>query len=188
MKTLIVGGVAGGASCAARLRRLDEKMEIIIIEKSRYVSYANCGLPYYIGDVIKDEDDLSVQTPRSLFERFRLDVRTDSEVIKVDTDNKKVSIKNKDKVYEEMDEVKEAISENNRDHIEDELGDVFLTLVNLARYLKVRPDQALERANYKITSRFVRLCELAGEKGVPVDKDHLAELDELWNEVKRSET
>ena len=93
-----------------------------------------------------------------------------------------------DKVYEEMDEVKEAISENNRDHIEDELGDVFLTLVNLARYLKVRPDQALERANYKITSRFVRLCELAGEKGVPVDKDHLAELDELWNEVKRSET
>ena len=101
MKTLIVGGVAGGASCAARLRRLDEKMEIVIIEKSHYVSYANCGLPYYIGDVIKDEDDLSVQTPRSLFERFRLDVRTDSEVIKVDTDNKKVSIKNNDKVYEE---------------------------------------------------------------------------------------
>lgn len=93
-----------------------------------------------------------------------------------------------DKVYEELDEVKEAIGENNRDHIEDELGDVFLTLVNLARYLKVRPDQALERANYKITSRFVRLCELAGEKGVPVDRDHLAELDELWNEVKRSET
>ncbi len=101
MKTLIVGGVAGGASCAARLRRLDEKMEIVIIEKSNYVSYANCGLPYYIGEVIEKESDLSVQTPESLFERFRIDVRTESEVINVDTDRKQVEIKTADKIYTE---------------------------------------------------------------------------------------
>ena len=93
-----------------------------------------------------------------------------------------------DKVYEELDEVKEAINEGNKDHIEDELGDVFLTLVNLSRYLDVRPDQALERANYKLTGRFIKLSELASQKGVPVDKEHLSQLDELWNEVKRSET
>lgn len=92
-----------------------------------------------------------------------------------------------DKVYEELDEVKEAIHEENSDHIEDELGDLFLTIVNLARYVKVRPDQALERANYKITSRFVKLYDLASERNIPVDKEHLDELDKLWDEVKKTE-
>ena len=63
MKTVIIGGVAGGASAAARLRRLDEKMEIVILERGGYISYANCGLPYYIGDVIKNRDNILLQTP-----------------------------------------------------------------------------------------------------------------------------
>lgn len=101
-KVLIVGGVAGGASAATRLRRLDENLEIIIFEKGQYVSFANCGLPYYIGEVIKDRDKLLVQTPKSLGDRFNIDVRVSSEVISVDTKNKKVIVNSKDKgIYEE---------------------------------------------------------------------------------------
>ena len=75
MKYIIVGAVAGGASTAARLRRLDEHAEIIIFEKGEYISYANCGLPYYIGDVIKDRNKLFVQTAASFNQRFNIDVR-----------------------------------------------------------------------------------------------------------------
>lgn len=100
-KIIIVGGVAGGASTAARLRRLDETAEIIIIEKSNYVSYANCGLPYYIGNVIENEQRLLVQTPESLYKRFNIDVRVSSEVTKVDTTNKTVTIINNGKSYTE---------------------------------------------------------------------------------------
>ncbi len=92
MKILIVGGVAGGASAAARLRRLDEQAEIILFEKGEYISYANCGLPYYIGDVIQDRDDLLVQTAAGLSERFNLDVRVFSEVIKINRTAKTVSV------------------------------------------------------------------------------------------------
>ncbi len=101
-KVLIVGGVAGGASAATRLRRLDENLEIIIFEKGEYVSFANCGLPYHIGEVIKDRDKLLVQTPKSLRDRFNIDVRVSSEVISVDTENKKVIVNSKNKeIYEE---------------------------------------------------------------------------------------
>lgn len=100
-KVLIVGGVAAGASAAARLRRLNEEIEIIIIEKSNYVSYANCGLPYYVGDVIKDESALLVQTPKSLKERFNIEVRVSSEVIGVDSDKQVVKIKFNEEIYEE---------------------------------------------------------------------------------------
>ncbi|MFM1937843.1 MAG: hypothetical protein RLZZ320_701 [Actinomycetota bacterium] len=93
-KIVIVGGVAGGMSAATRLRRLDEYAEIIVLEKSGFVSYANCGLPYYIGGVITKEQDLLLQTPESLNKRFRLDVRVQSEVIGVDPDKKVVSVKN----------------------------------------------------------------------------------------------
>ena len=89
-KIIIVGGVAGGASAAARLRRLDEEAKIIIFEKSAYVSYANCGLPYNVGGVINDEDDLLIQNPQSFYDRFRIDVRINSEVIALDSQNKKV--------------------------------------------------------------------------------------------------
>ena len=80
MKTIIIGGVAGGASAATRLRRLDESHEIVVLERSGYVSFANCGLPYYIGGTIADRRNLLLQTPKSLNARFGLDVRVNSEV------------------------------------------------------------------------------------------------------------
>lgn len=83
-KVVVVGGVAGGMSTATRLRRLDESASITVIEKSGHVSYANCGLPYYVGGVIEDENDLLLQTPERLHNRFRLDVRVDTEVIGID--------------------------------------------------------------------------------------------------------
>lgn len=103
MKIVIVGGVAGGASAAARLRRLDEKAQIVVFERSGYVSYANCGLPYYIGGVIEDKSELSLQTPESFWERFRIDVRLRHNVTAVNTGRKTVTVEGLDtgKVYEE---------------------------------------------------------------------------------------
>ncbi|HNX66533.1 MAG TPA: FAD-dependent oxidoreductase, partial [Bacteroidales bacterium] len=92
MKYLIVGGVAGGATTAARLRRLDEKCEIVIFEKGEYISYANCGLPYYIGGTIAERDKLFVQTPASFGTRFNLDVRTMNEVTAIDRANRQVTV------------------------------------------------------------------------------------------------
>jgi CoA-disulfide reductase len=101
-KVLIVGGVAGGASTAARLRRLDENAEIIMFERDEYISFANCGLPYYIGDTIKDRQKLLVQTPKAMHDRFNIDVRNNSEVIGVDFNKKTVSVNSKNNgVYEE---------------------------------------------------------------------------------------
>lgn len=102
-KTVIIGGVAGGATTAARLRRRDESMEIIIFEKGNYISYANCGLPYYIGDVIKSRDALLLQTPKDMKNKFNIDVRISSEVIKIDPDEKKITVKNlkSGEIYEE---------------------------------------------------------------------------------------
>lgn len=80
MKVVIVGGVAGGASAAARIRRLDEKAEIVVFERSGYVSYANCGLPYYIGGVIEDPEELTLQTPESFLLRFRIVMKVHHEV------------------------------------------------------------------------------------------------------------
>ena len=92
MKVVVVGGVAGGASAAARLRRLDENAEIIILEKGGYISFANCGLPYYIGEVIKKRDDLVVQSPEDMKKRFNLDVRILNEVKNIDIKKKQVDI------------------------------------------------------------------------------------------------
>lgn len=101
-KVLIVGGVAGGASAAARLRRLDENAEIIMFERDEYISFANCGLPYYIGETIKERSKLLVQTPEAMKARFNIDVRNNSEVISVDAKNKKVTVNSKLKgTYEE---------------------------------------------------------------------------------------
>lgn len=93
-RIVIVGGVAGGMSAATRLRRLDESAEIIVIEKSGYVSYANCGLPYYIGGVIKDESSLLLQSPESLKQRFNIDVRINSQGVKIDRENKTLLVEN----------------------------------------------------------------------------------------------
>lgn len=90
---VIVGGVAGGMSAATRLRRLDEDVEIIVIERSGHVSFANCGLPYFVGGVIEDEDDLTLQTPETLSARFRLDVRVDTEVVAIDRAERTLSIR-----------------------------------------------------------------------------------------------
>ena len=94
-KTVIIGGVAGGATTAARLRRRDEKRQIILLERGEYISYANCGLPYYIGDVIKNRDSLLLQKPEVMKARFDIDVRTSSEVTAIHTDRKSVEIKDK---------------------------------------------------------------------------------------------
>ncbi len=103
MKTVIVGGVAGGASAAARLRRLDEKAEIIVMERGGYVSFANCGLPYYIGGEIGDESELTLQTPESFRARFNIDVRINNNVTAINPDEKTVEVKNTvtGKVYAE---------------------------------------------------------------------------------------
>nr|WP_312984593.1 CoA-disulfide reductase [Clostridioides sp.] len=93
-KVIIVGGVAGGASAAARLRRLDESLEIIMFEKGEYISFANCGLPYYIGETINDRSKLIVQTVETMSSKFNLDIRNLSEVISIDKDRKIVLVKN----------------------------------------------------------------------------------------------
>ena len=103
VKIVIVGGVAGGASAAARLRRLDEKAEIVMFEKSGYISYANCGLPYYIGGEITDSEELTLQTPQSFNARFNVDVRVNREVIDINRQSKTVTVLKTDsgKTYEE---------------------------------------------------------------------------------------
>ena len=102
MKYVIIGGVAGGATAAARLRRIDEQAEIILLEKGKYISYANCGLPYYIGGVIAEREKLLVQTPASFGKRFRIDVRVENEVIAIDSEKKTLTIRKADgKEYEE---------------------------------------------------------------------------------------
>jgi NADPH-dependent 2,4-dienoyl-CoA reductase/sulfur reductase-like enzyme/peroxiredoxin family protein/rhodanese-related sulfurtransferase/TusA-related sulfurtransferase len=100
-KIIVVGGVAGGASFAARMRRLDERAEIVILDKGDYVSFANCGLPYYIGATIKDRGDLIIQTPERFKRRFNIDVRVKSEATSVDTGRKTVAVRNEGRSYEE---------------------------------------------------------------------------------------
>ena len=94
MKVVIVGGVAGGATAAARIRRLDEQAQIVVFERSGFISYANCGLPYYIGDVITDPDELTLQTPESFFTRFRVNMKVHHEVTAIHPDKMTVSVKN----------------------------------------------------------------------------------------------
>lgn len=94
MKVVIIGGVAGGASAAARIRRLDEKAQITIFERTGFISYANCGLPYYVGGVIADDSDLTLQTPESFWDRFRVEVHVSHEVLEINPDKKTVLVKN----------------------------------------------------------------------------------------------
>lgn len=103
MKVVIVGGVAGGATAAARIRRLSEDAEIIVFEKSGFISYANCGLPYYIGGTIENKKDLTLQTPESFYSRFRVDMRVHHEVMSISPESKTVTVKNLDtgEVFEE---------------------------------------------------------------------------------------
>ncbi|GAB6179511.1 CoA-disulfide reductase [Desulfotomaculum defluvii] len=100
-KVLIVGGVAGGASAAARLRRLDEEAEIVLFERGEYISFANCGLPYYLGGVIQERDNLLVQTVQGMQERFNIDIRIKSEVTRILRDSKEVEVFSEGKTYRE---------------------------------------------------------------------------------------
>ena len=104
MKVVIVGGVAGGATAAARIRRLDEQAEIVVFERSGYISYANCGLPYYIGGVIEDPEELTLQTPESFFSRFRVQMKVHHEVTAIHPNRKTVSVK-KLETGEEFEEI-----------------------------------------------------------------------------------
>lgn len=94
MKVVIIGGVAGGATAAARIRRLDEQAEIVLFERSGYISYANCGLPYYIGGVITDEEELTLQTPESFYARFRVNTQVHHEVTAIHPESRTVSVRN----------------------------------------------------------------------------------------------
>ena len=96
MKHIIIGGVAGGATAAARIRRADEGAEIVMLERGKYISYANCGLPYYIGGVISDRERLFVQTPESFGKRFNIDVRVENEVVEIQPKEHTVTIRRKD--------------------------------------------------------------------------------------------
>ena len=100
-KILIIGGVAGGASTAARARRLAEDAEIILFERGEYISFASCGLPYYISGDIVDRENLLLQTPESMEQRFNVDVRINSEVIAIDRANKEILVRENEREYRE---------------------------------------------------------------------------------------
>ena len=142
MKTIIIGGVAGGATAAARLRRLDEKAEIIILERGEYVSFANCGLPYYIGGVITDREDLTLQTPESFKARFNIDVRVLNEAVKISPDTKTVTVKNlrTGETYEETYDnlILSMGAEPIRPNIDGADGSNVFTLRNIPDTLKIK--------------------------------------------------
>ena len=94
-KTVIIGGVAGGASCAARLRRLDAEREIVMLERGKYISYANCGLPYHVSGVIRNRSSLLLMTPELMRDRFNIDVRVENEVTSINRADKTVTVKNR---------------------------------------------------------------------------------------------
>ena len=142
MKTIIIGGVAGGATAAARLHRLDEKAEIIILERGEYVSFANCGLPYYIGGVITDREDLTLQTPESFKARFNIDVRVLNEAVKISPDTKTVTVKNlrTGETYEETYDnlILSMGAEPIRPNIDGADGSNVFTLRNIPDTLKIK--------------------------------------------------
>lgn len=142
MKTIIIGGVAGGASAAARLRRLDETAEIVVLERGEYVSFANCGLPYYIGGAITDKGALTLQTPGSFRARFNIDVRVKNEAIKINADSKTVTVKNldTDTVYEESYDnlILSPGAEPIRPDIDGADSDFVFTLRNIPDTIKIK--------------------------------------------------
>lgn len=197
MKTVIIGGVAGGASAAARLRRLDETAEIIILERGEYVSFANCGLPYYIGGTITDKNNLTLQTPESFRARFNIDVRVSSEAVKIDPETKTVIVKNlkSGESYEENYDnlILSPGAEPIRPNIEGIDSDIVFTLRNIPDTLKIKeytqsaaPKSAVvvgggyigvEMAeNLKEAGLEVSIVELADHLIAPLDFDMAADV------------
>jgi len=183
MKTIIIGGVAGGATAAARLRRLDEKAEIIILERGEYVSFANCGLPYYIGGVITDREDLTLQTPESFKARFNIDVRVLNEAVKVSPDTKTVTVKNlrTGETYEEAYDnlILSMGAEPIRPNIEGADGSNVFTLRNIPDTLKIKNyiDTAKPRSAVVIGGGYigVEMAENLAEAGLKVAIVELAD-------------
>ncbi|MCI8553557.1 MAG: FAD-dependent oxidoreductase [Clostridiales bacterium] len=197
MKTVIIGGVAGGASAAARLRRLDESAEIIILERGDYVSFANCGLPYYIGGVIADRKQLTLQTPESFKARFRIDVRVRHEAVKIDPDAKTITVANLtsgETYWESYDNlILSPGAEPIKPDIEGIDSDIVFTLrsipdtVKIKEYMtKTQPKSAVvvgggyigvEMAeNLKEAGLAVSIVELAGHLIAPLDFDMAADV------------
>lgn len=197
MKTVIIGGVAGGASAAARLRRLDESAEIIILERGEYVSFANCGLPYYIGGAITDQNNLTLQTPESFKSRFNIDVRVKNEAIKIDADAKTVTVKNlkSGEIYIESYDnlILSPGAEPIRPNIDSVSSNIVFTLRNIPDTLKIKkyientkPKSAVvigggyigvEMAeNLKEAGLDVSIVELADHLIAPLDFDMAADV------------
>ena len=183
MKTIIIGGVAGGATAAARLRRLDEKAEIIILERGEYVSFANCGLPYYIGGVITDRGDLTLQTPESFKARFNIYVRVLNEAVKIAPDTKTVTVKNlrTGEIYEEPYDnlILSMGAEPIRPNIEGADGSNVFTLRNIPDTLKIKNyiDTAKPRSAVVIGGGYigVEMAENLVEAGLNVAIVELAD-------------
>ncbi|MBP3391487.1 MAG: CoA-disulfide reductase [Clostridia bacterium] len=183
MKTIIIGGVAGGATAAARLRRLDEKAEIIVLERGEYVSFANCGLPYYIGGVITDREDLTLQTPESFKARFNIDVRVLNEAAKINPDTKTVTVKNlrTGETYEETYDnlILSMGAEPIRPNIDGADGSNVFTLRNIPDTLRIKRfiDTAKPRSAVVIGGGYigVEMAENLVEAGLKVSIVELAD-------------
>lgn len=183
MKTVIIGGVAGGATAAARLRRLDEKAEIIVLERGEYVSFANCGLPYYIGGVITDRGDLTLQTPQSFKARFHIDVRVLNEAVKIDPATKTVTVKDlrTGETYEETYDnlILSMGADPIRPNIEGADGSNVFTLRNIPDTLKIKNyiDTAKPRSAVVIGGGYigVEMAENLVEAGLKVAIVELAD-------------
>lgn len=151
MKTIIIGGVAGGASAAARLRRLDETCEIVILERGDFISFANCGLPYYIGGAITDKNDLTLQTPESFRKRFNIDVRIKNEAVKISPEEKTVTVKNlkSGEIYTESYDnlILSPGAEPIKPNIEGIDSNTVFTLRNIPDTLKIK--EYIEKSNPK---------------------------------------
>ena len=183
MKTIIIGGVAGGATAAARLRRLDEKVEIIILERGEYVSFANCSLPYYVGGVITDREDLTLQTPQSFKSRFNIDVRVLNEAVKINPDTKTVTVKNLrtgetyDETYDNL--ILSMGAEPIRPNIEGADGSNVFTLRNIPDTLKIKNyiDTAKPRSAVVIGGGYigVEMAENLAQAGLKVAIVELAD-------------
>lgn len=183
MKTIIIGGVAGGASAAARLRRLDETAEIIILERGEFVSFANCGLPYYIGGTITDKGNLTLQTPESFKVRFRIDVRVFNEAVKINPEAKTVTVKDlrSGETYEEGYDnlILSPGAEPIRPNIEGIDSDNVFTLRNIPDTLKIKHyiDTAKPKSAVVIGGGYigVEMAENLAEAGLNVSIVELAD-------------
>ena len=183
MKTIIIGGVAGGASAAARLRRLDEACEIVILERGDFISFANCGLPYYIGGAITDKNDLTLQTPESFRKRFNIDVRVNNEAVKISPEEKTVTVKNlkSGEIYTESYDnlILSPGAEPIKPNIEGIDSNTVFTLRNIPDTLKIK--EYIEKSNPKSAVVIgggyigVEMAENLKESGLDVSVVELAD-------------